>query len=185
MSLKISLCTDISRSAELVNHCNIIYDETRQDVMGDKFNGSGTRWLYSDLYEDRYFMETAIQKREIFLAEIDNQLAGCIRIITVQDSKFKILMFQTLAIDAKFRGKGIARKLVEFAEDLGKDQNYNFIDCDVMTPEDRPIFLCDWYLKLGYKIHGICKVEENYRYSRVRHMLNPNLISIHFRKTLI
>ena len=42
--------------------------------MADKFDGSGTRWLYSDLYEDQYFMETAIQNREIFLAEINRNI---------------------------------------------------------------------------------------------------------------
>ena len=173
LNLKISQCTDQSRVPELIKHCNSVYDELRRDAMAEK--PDGTRWQYNDLYKNPLEIQNFIKNSEMFVAEIDGCLAGCIRIIC--DEQRGSSSFQTLAVGPEFRGKKIAGELVAFAENLSKSKGYRFIECDVMYPVSERIFLHDWYVRLGYEETETIEVDDHVRYQEVRHMLKPKLVS--------
>ena len=168
LNLKISQCTDPSRVPELIKHCNSVYDELRRDAMAQK--PDGTRWQYNDLYKNPLEIQNFIKNNEMFVAEIDGCLAGCMRIIC--DEQRGSSSFQTLAVGPEFRGKKIAGKLVAFAENLSKSKGYRFIECDAQygkTKKKRA--------KTQKKISWVFQVKN----TKKRHL---KLVSVYLRKIL-
>ena len=64
------------------------------------------------------FVETQVKNGEYFLAEIDGKTAGIISLRQKQDK----IYIETLAVEEKFRLKGIGSQLVEFAKQFTKER---------------------------------------------------------------
>ena len=64
MDITIKLLTDISRSQEIIDHCNTIYGETRKDFMG--FKPDGTQYVYNDSFSNK-------NQRNAHIAAKDNE----------------------------------------------------------------------------------------------------------------
>ncbi|MNI68827.1 Acetyltransferase YpeA [compost metagenome] len=56
-----------------------------------------------------------------------------------------------LAVHPEIQGKGIARRLLAFAEDQAAREGYSSIRMDTYAKNDRALSL---YLRLGYEVRG-------------------------------
>ncbi|MGL5380036.1 GNAT family N-acetyltransferase [Clostridium sp.] len=72
-------------------------------------------------------------------------ILGCLVITSINDNKVKM---RQVAVNKRFRGKGIGRTLVVFTENLLKEKGYNEITLHARS-EAR-----NFYEKLGYKSSG-------------------------------
>jgi ribosomal protein S18 acetylase RimI-like enzyme len=63
----------------------------------------------------------------------------------------KQLVVHRLCIDPKYQGQGIARTLMDYAEQYGKEQGYGSIRLDAFVNNPRA---CRLYEGLGYKAVG-------------------------------
>ena len=83
-------------------------------------------------------IEIDIQQNELFVIEIEGIIQGCIVLNEVQDKEYfeldcitdnneKQLVVHRLGIHPETQGKGFARKLMDFAENLAKTIKRYFI----------------------------------------------------------
>lgn len=80
-----------------------------------------------------------IKKKELYVEEIDKNIAGFICINKAQTPEYKQLTWSSheeaivihrMAVATSYRRKGIGTKLMNFAEDLAKQQNIYYIKTD-------------------------------------------------------
>lgn len=66
----------------------------------------------------------------------------------------KHLIIHRLCVHPEYQGRGIALKLITFAENFAEDNNYQSIRLDAFIPNKRA---CEMYDRLGYIKRGIIK----------------------------
>jgi GNAT superfamily N-acetyltransferase len=90
---------------------------------------------------------------ELATAVLDERLLGCIRIQRLND---EIGEFGMLAADPSYRGIGIGRELVGFAEQRARDWGCSIMQLEVLFPRlwrhPSKDFLDQWYRRIGYAV---------------------------------
>lgn len=101
--------------------------------------------------------------RQVAVARVGERIVGCIRVRQLGGG---IGEFGMLALDPRFRGMGVGRELVRFAEQIARKECCDVMQLEVLVPIDRSYssteFLSGWYTRLGYKPVRTAAIEECY-----------------------
>ena len=101
--------------------------------------------------------ENDINRNELYVKEFNDEIIGCIVLSNAMDEFYKniswtpntdnALYVHRLAVLPKFQGQGIARQLMDFAENFGKTNDYQAIRLDTFSQNKRNQ---KFYLSRGY-----------------------------------
>ena len=132
-----------------------------------------------------------IVDREMILAYVENELAGCVYFNINEETKF--CYFSLLAVKEDFRGYGIGTKLVDHVEFLAKERGALAVECDTLTLAEHDEsetenfeltkkFVAGWYVKLGYRIVEVLPTETHDKFLPMRPMFQRPMWSLKYRK---
>ena len=114
---------------------------------------------WDEKYPNAEVFERDIALAQLWLAEIDGQLAGVAAITTTQEPEYAevwdtsecAIVVHRLAVDPDFQGKGVAAELMQQAEKLANDRNIATLRVDTNTNNKATQKL---FPKLGYVLCG-------------------------------
>jgi ribosomal protein S18 acetylase RimI-like enzyme len=119
-------------------------------------------YQWDSIYPDQKVITDDIKDRTLYVYADGGIVQGIIVLNEHQDDAYHDLIWRfntgrqlvvhRLCIAPQYQGKGIARLLMEFAEQLSKDSGYESIRLDAFAENARA---CDLYKKIGYKEVGI------------------------------
>lgn len=72
------------------------------------------------VWSERSFVEEAIREKRLFVAKVDDRIAGAISFIAHREA----LEIETLVVGSNFRGYGIGSRLLDFASEEGRRLGY-------------------------------------------------------------
>lgn len=103
-----------------------------------------------------------LEGNNIYVAKIDKKIVGYIIIDIIEKKNSfmryrKLLQVDTLCVDENYRGKGIGTKLLEFAKNLGKENNCTDIYLTVNEENENAIKV---YENFGMKVKSISYMME-------------------------
>lgn len=109
---------------------------------------------YLKHYKEKWMKKNAFKTLDyyltigkIFVAEIDDNIAGFVIIREEYYNDKKSLMVEELVVDGKIQGKGLGKKLMDFVEGYCKKNKIKFIW--LITNKKADAF--KFYKKIGYK----------------------------------
>jgi GNAT superfamily N-acetyltransferase len=115
---------------------------------------------WDDAYPNAEVFTRDINLNQLWLAEVDNQLAAIAALTTEQPLEYAqvgwnindlAIVPHRLAVDPKFRGQGIAAALMLEAEAVARSLGTNILRVDTSSENPAPQKL---FLKLGYTYAG-------------------------------
>lgn len=123
---------------------------------------------WDDTYPNAQVFERDVHLNQLWLAEIDNQIAGVAAITTDQEPEYATvgwditepaIVVHRLAVDPAFQGKGIAAALMTQAEKVALDRGITVlrVDTNTQNPATQRLFP-----KLGYTLAG--EIELSFRH---------------------
>jgi len=125
-------------------------------------NNSIYQW--NDHYPTISAFKKDVDRQELFVLENGKSIVGCIVISTLIDKEYLPVKWLTknknniyihrLAIHPEFQGKGLAQKLMNFAEKYAKKNNFSSIRLDTFSKNKKN--------QLFYELRGYKKLEEIY-----------------------
>ncbi|GAB3512855.1 GNAT family N-acetyltransferase [Spirosoma knui] len=115
-------------------------------------------------WDDHYPNETVfsqdIVKQQLWVAELDGQIAGVAALTEDQEPEYaqvgfdlsqKAIVTHRLAVDSAFQGRGVAAALLAQAEQLAQERNIAFLRIDTNSENQATQRL---FPKLGYQYAG-------------------------------
>lgn len=120
------------------------------------------------IYPNRQLAETSLIEKDLFVLEVDGNIAGTIILNTKQAENYKkgdwkikantdkILVVHTLAIHPDYLKQGIGSKLMNFSQNYGLNKGMEVIRLDTVMDNLPAIRL---YEKLGYSKAGIIDLD--------------------------
>ena len=119
---------------------------------------------WNDKYPSREIFKEDIKNKSLFVSKINQEVVGCIMLSSFKDDVYKSVNWITpdeynlyihrLAVHPIFQKKGIARKMMDFAEDFAKSNNYISIRLDTFSQNPRN--------NKFYKSRGYNKLDDVY-----------------------
>ena len=119
---------------------------------------------WNDKYPSREIFKDDIKNKSLYVSKIDQEVVGCIMLSSFKDYVYKSVNWITpdeynlyihrLAVDPIFQKRGIARKMMDFAEDFAKSNNYISIRLDTFSQNPRN--------NKFYKSRGYNKLDDVY-----------------------
>ncbi len=113
---------------------------------------------WNDKYPSREIFKEDIKNKSLYVSKIDQKIVGCIMFSSSKDDVYKTVNWITadeynlyihrLAVHPIFQKRGIARKMMDFAEDFAKSNNYISIRLDTFSQNPRNN---KFYKSRGYK----------------------------------
>lgn len=104
-------------------------------------------YQWNQHYPSRERLQQDIEKQELYVLEEDNSIIAIIVITPVMDEEYfpvkwftengANLYIHRLATHPFFWGRGIARRLMDFAEDFARQQNYISVRLDTFSQNKR------------------------------------------------
>ena len=130
-----------------------------QHCIEDFNKNSVYQWNMS--YPDPFKLLSEVEKGSLYIIKTKGVCIGTITIDEQQESVFdkvdwknktdKFLVLHRIAVFPSWQKKGIGRKLIEFAENFAKENNYKSIRLDVASSSEHLIKL---YESIGYTYTG-------------------------------
>jgi ribosomal protein S18 acetylase RimI-like enzyme len=118
-------------------------------------------YQWNEHYPNATAFENDIKRNELYVLEIDKQVAGCIVISTYMDEEYRPIDWLTknenniyihrLAIHPKHQGLSYGQELMEFAEQYAIENHYSSIRLDTFSQNKRNQ---KFYELRGYKNLG-------------------------------
>lgn len=172
VQLKIASKNDIDTAA-LVNMINAVYRKAEDDI-----------WQKEHQRVSHERLTEIIEKQELLIAIIDNDIAGCIHIEPVNVTLYK---FKMLTANPKHKGIGIGSRLVKFAEETALKMGAETMQLELLVPtqfthKDK-VFLHNWYTKIGYVKKSTHSVD--YCHDGISQFLKTPCKAIVYQKPLI
>ena len=119
---------------------------------------------WNDKYPSREIFKDDIKNKSLYVSKIDQEVVGCIMLSSFKDYVYKSVNWITpdeynlyihrLAVHPIFQKKGIARKMMDFAEDFAKSNNYRSVRLDTFSQNPRN--------NKFYKARGYNKLDDVY-----------------------
>lgn len=115
---------------------------------------------WDDMYPNETVFSQDIDKAQLWVADIDGQLAGVAALTEDQEPEYaqvgfdisqRAIVTHRLAVDPAFRGQGIAAALLNQAEKLALERNVAFLRVDTNSENQVTQKL---FPKLGYQLAG-------------------------------
>jgi GNAT superfamily N-acetyltransferase len=101
---------------------------------------------------DRAEVAAIVRAGELAVARLDGALVGAVRVQRLDD---RLGEFGMLVADPAYRGVGVGRALVTFAEAWAREQRLDRMQLEVLVPRTwhHPVkeFVRAWYTRLGYR----------------------------------
>ncbi|AIQ14206.1 GNAT family N-acetyltransferase [Paenibacillus durus] len=121
--------------------------------------GGSDQW--DESYPNAEVIAGDIERGTLYVCEEDGAVAGIVVLDEIQLEPYRQvdwvqiegphLVMHRLAVHPQVQGKGIARRLISFAENFAEEQGYKSIRMDTYAKNDRALEL---YRRLGYEIRG-------------------------------
>ncbi|MEN1786270.1 MAG: GNAT family N-acetyltransferase [Bacteroidota bacterium] len=102
---------------------------------------------WNEYYPPLSAFERDIEREELYVLEFDKTIQGCIVISTFKDAEYipiqwlskteKNLYIHRLAIHPSLQGQGYAQKLMDYAESLARQQQFESIRLDTFSQNKR------------------------------------------------
>lgn len=118
-------------------------------------------YQWTDNYPTISIIENDLKKDVLYTLKSNEKIIGAINISEEQETEYelikwefdnsKVLVIHRLVIDPKYQKKGYAQKLMDFAENFAKENNYSSIRLDAYSQNVRVI---EFYKKRNYFIRG-------------------------------
>ncbi|KAF5022697.1 hypothetical protein F66182_5245 [Fusarium sp. NRRL 66182] len=93
----------------------------------------------------------------------NNEPVGCVFVKMMTPERGEFGMF---ALDAKYQGTGLGRKMITFAEDESRRRGCLMMQVELLVPmtfrHEGKERLLAWYTRLGYKLVKLGKFDEDY-----------------------
>ena len=100
---------------------------------------------------------------EIVVARLSGRIVGCVRVQRLDASTGE---FGMLAADPAYRGVGVGRELLRFAEEKCRADGVATMQLELLVPRDwtHPTkeFLDAWYTRIGYRVTRTGTIDEAY-----------------------
>ena len=119
---------------------------------------------WNDKYPSREIFKEDIKNKSLYVSKINQEVVGCIMFSSIKDDVYKTVNWITqdeynlyihrLAVDPIFQKRGIARKMMDFAEDFAKSNNYISVRLDTFSQNPRN--------NKFYKSRGYNKLDDVY-----------------------
>ena len=119
---------------------------------------------WNDKYPSREIFKEDIKNKSLYVSKINQEVVGCIMFSSRKDDVYKTVNWITkdeynlyihrLAVHPIFQKRGIARKMMDFAEDFAKFNNYISIRLDTFSQNPRN--------NKFYKSRGYNKLDDVY-----------------------
>ena len=119
---------------------------------------------WNDKYPSREIFKEDIKNKSLYVSKINQEVVGCIMFSFRKDDVYKTVNWITedeynlyihrLAVDPIFQKRGIARKMMDFAEDFAKSNNYRSVRLDTFSQNPRN--------NKFYKARGYNKLDDVY-----------------------
>ena len=119
---------------------------------------------WNDKYPSREIFKEDIKNKSLYVSKINQEVVGCIMLSSFKDDVYRSvdwitpdeynLYIHRLAVHPIFQKKGIARKMMDFAEDFAKSNNYKSIRLDTFSQNPRN--------NKFYKARGYNKLDDVY-----------------------
>ena len=119
---------------------------------------------WNDKYPSREIFKDDIKNKSLYVSKINQEVVGCIMFSFRKDDVYKTVNWITedeynlyihrLAVDPIFQKRGIARKMMDFAEDFAKSNNYISVRLDTFSQNPRN--------NKFYKSRGYNKLDDVY-----------------------
>jgi len=132
-----------------------LYDEARAELRVKHI------FQWPDHYPSEEIVREDIERRELYLLWLDDEIAGAICLNNRQDEQYatvdwaldgaKVLVVHRLVVAPGLQGKGLAQALMTFAERLAEKEAYSSIRLDAFTGHER---VRRFYETRGYQIAG-------------------------------
>ena len=115
---------------------------------------------WNEHYQNRNAFENDVRRGELYLFEKNEIIMGSIVMTTIKDEEYvpikwltkdKNIYIHRLAVHPKFQGKGIAQKMMTFAENYAKTNGYFSVRLDTFSQNKRNQ---KFYETRGYKRLG-------------------------------
>ncbi len=139
---------DLERVVEITNACA-------------KHMISQNIFQWNEHYPNKEIFQEDVQNKTLFVINVDSKIAGCICISPKIDDVYKKVKWLTLtdknmyihrlAVHPDFQGKGLAIKLMDFAEQLTLKKKYKSIRLDTFSgnTKNNKFYKLQGYTKLG------------------------------------
>ena len=119
---------------------------------------------WNDKYPSREIFKEDIKNKSLYVSKINQEVVGCIMFSSRKDDVYKTVNWITkdeynlyihrLAVHPIFQKRGIARKMMDFAEEFAKSNNYTSIRLDTFSQNPRN--------NKFYKSRGYNKLDDVY-----------------------
>ena len=136
---------DLTPILEITKNCAV-----KMDAMGI--------YQWNENYPNRNAFIDDIKNNELLVFTKGAQLVGCIALCTKMDHVYKNVKWLTkdvkslyihrLAVDPQFQKKGIGKKLMDYAEDFAKKNNFISVRLDTFSKNKNNM---RFYERRGYK----------------------------------
>jgi ribosomal protein S18 acetylase RimI-like enzyme len=104
-----------------------------------------------------------IEAREIAVATVGGRLVGAVRVQAISDATGE---FGMLVADPGYRGIGVGRALIAFAERHSRDRGLRAMQLELLVPRTwrhpSKVFLDDWYRRIGYRVIRTISLDDMY-----------------------
>lgn len=148
MEIKLAQKGQVNEIFDLLRNCKYALD--RQGIF---------QWV--DSYPTISVVKNDIENRHLYCAFLHNKCAGVVTMNNKQDPEYaaidwnikqgNFLIIHRLAVDPLLHGRGVARKLMDFAEQFGTDSNYHAVRLDAYSANTRVL---KFYEARGYGKRG-------------------------------
>ena len=118
-------------------------------------------YQWNEFYPNKQAFLNDIKRNELYVLISNGNIVGCICISTFMDKEYIPIMWLTpnknniyihrLAIHPKYQGQGLAQKLMDYAENYAKVNNFVSVRLDTFSQNPRNI---TFYESRGYKRLG-------------------------------
>ena len=102
---------------------------------------------WNEFYPNKNAFLKDLERNELYVLELENTLIGCICISTFMDEEYNTISWLSetknniyihrLAIHPNHQGKGYAQKLMSFAEDFAKKNNFISVRLDTFSHKSK------------------------------------------------
>lgn len=116
---------------------------------------------WTDAYPSLTIVEQDIQAAHLYSAILGDRCVGIVSVsdeqepeyaaVTWNDHAGKILVIHRLAVHPAYNGQGIARALMDFAEQYGIENNYSSVRLDAFSANERVL---KFYTNRSYQQRG-------------------------------
>jgi len=148
VNIKLAKLVDLDRVKEIAEAC-------AEKMIEDNI------YQWNENYPSKEIFREDIKNKALFVAKINSEIVGCIMLSSFKDDVYKNvkwisednnnLYIHRLAVHPSFQKKGIARKMMDYAEAFAKSKNHKSIRLDTFSKNHRnnKFYKLRGYIKLG------------------------------------